>query len=207
MPDWRETLFVWRGILTFKKNEPPLDEKLFLKWSGSWLPMLKSDKAEDVLNDNSFSASLNEFCLETTYNPNKCIHDYVEWNWESGHYSLDNGLGYEKFTDFQHTIRIWIPKDTQALMSQGADIFSLTSGSAAVACWGHNEFGTFTSAGYLTRTKESNDLCLTIARRYIEDHDPRCGVRSLQDVEPFLIKSEDVNMIGKIYSSEQFLSH
>ena len=74
----------------------------------------------------------------------------------TGSYQLDQGDGLETFSDKTHMFKISAAPD----------------GSVLVAARGTTEFGAFVSAGRL-ESGGSTGVQLTLARRYVDDADPR----------------------------------
>ena len=153
MTDWKETLFVWKGILTIVDSNN-------IEWKGSWV------STNDVINsfptDDDFATSENNFVLYSS-TITKHNNDSIDINFDRGHYLLDNGSGLEKFSDINH------------------NLYCIKHTDDRWYCYakGDTEFGPFISKGVAKRNNDvdcddSNDNCinsisysLTLARRYV----------------------------------------
>ena len=124
-------------------------------WQGTWVA-----SAEGLPCDAEFSASQNAFKLLSS-EPLGMLAMTEETCSLSGSYKLDNGDGPEDHSDVTHRIRV------------------LDSG--VVGARGTTEFGEFVSLGRLEQGAEG--LSLTLARRYIDDDDPRCSMSAAQVAE------------------------
>jgi len=155
MTDWRETLFVWKGILTIADNNN-------IEWKGSWV------STNDVMNsfptDDDFLSSQNNFILYSS-TITKHNNDSIDINFDRGHYLLDNGNGLETFSDINH------------------NLYCIKHTDDRWYCYakGDTEFGPFISKGIMTTSINNDDDCddnndndinstsysLTLARRYV----------------------------------------
>ena len=101
--------------------------------------------------------------------PNEAGHNALASPQEGSGWMLDNGDGHRWYGDTVHTIR-WC-------------------GDELVFARGHNPFASFVSVGFLSgyrydqpwgagSSRSTNSKCnrtLTVARRYLDDRDERCG--------------------------------
>lgn len=152
-PDWRETLFYWRGKIT--------DE---LHWSGTWCA---GTDVDGLPSDADFGASLNSFSLVANEPIGMLllIEDAQEGAFVSGTYKLDNGGGLADYADLSHNIHVDGPFGEPEWCIVGAR--------------GSTEFGEFVSLGRLDRSDDGGHM-LTLARRYISASDPRCKMTAAQ---------------------------
>jgi len=191
--DWRATLFVWRGALDTASHTcgAPM-----LEWKGAWL----GTDDDSMPSDADLKASPNTFELETEPFDEEAIRAKGERDMNdagvtegdvaepdvlfecidmqrggadeddpeglkaffvlpglyemefSGSYLLDNGDGLQRTEDTEHKWAVRTDKD---------DTF------AAVAAVGTTPFGRFVSLGVI------EGETMTLARRYIDDSDPR----------------------------------
>ena len=92
----------------------------------------------------------------------------------AGSYKLDQGDGLADFSDISHEVyAIDGPPGHHALGEQGAE-----TDWAVVGATGNTEFGRFVSLGRLdgAESYDSGYSRLTLARRYLDDDDPRIGM-------------------------------
>ena len=161
--DWRVPIFYWRGTLTGKT------------WQGTWVA-----SEFGLPSDDDFKASENTFKLECSEMLSLVAagsHNSTK-NWEAegakftGSYKLDNGDGLEDTEDIEHLI--WAVKGPPSHHPLG-NIFDW----ATVGACGDTPFGRFVSLGRLDKKEALPDnpsmqyTRLTLARRYIDDADPR----------------------------------
>ena len=170
--NWRETLFVWDGILSFLEQGTSSDETGDkIKWEGTWVGVDSADAnkvetpkrdafQEFVTSDNKFEvcgAAVREEDADT---------DVATGVKASALYkaSLISGTGYDleakKHTDTVHDVYLSTLRWTGNIRDQVENVtFAI----------GENEFGNFISVGWL---RVGNRV--TMARRYIEEEDLRC---------------------------------
>ena len=184
-PDWRQPVFYWRG-----KVEGTT-------WEGTWVSSI-----DGLPSDEEFATSTNTFKLECRYlwtlalalascphAPSSHLHasskplgtvykhkdEAVTF---TGHYKLDNGGGPADYSDVEHNINAF---------NGPPEHHPATHGWAVVGACGNTEFGRFVSLGRLDKraagevSGEEEYTRLTLARRYVDDDDPRAGM-SAEDV-------------------------
>lgn len=150
--DWKATMYYWRGTLSFAAET--------LTWKGAWV-----GSRAGLPPDSEFASSPNEFTLTAPakvkggvtlaataaeLKPAAIKGKFV------GKYLLDQGDGLENFQDKAHMFKI----------------SSCEDGSVMVCARGTTEFGAFVSAGKL-ESASGGAMELTLARRYVDDADPR----------------------------------
>ena len=175
--DWRATLFVWRGVLRCSAGA--------LTWRGAWA---LRGPGEPEPSDETLSTSANTFecsgpVAEAADAPTlaRALAGTTA-SWTSSTYLLDQGDGRGRCTYSDETHRV-VFKGSDEGSGGGA---SATAGAGAgesasagvgagtlVAACGRTEFGAFVSLGRLT--VQGADVVLTLARRYVDDADPRAS--------------------------------
>jgi len=192
MTDWRDTLFVWRGKIQLY---PDFNE---LRWKGTWVgtedPINDFPKVEDFTAEmkNTFEqvALYAECTKEAT-----CVKS-------RSHYMLDNGGGHLATQDDKHRMYFLLPPGCTTNGDGFSGTFKSYSifrdykeGSlerwlnpqrdstayCAVCAKGKTIFGPFVSKGIIKLEKNDvkNDVdagyswILTLARRYVDEDDPR----------------------------------
>ncbi len=156
IPDWRMTIFYWRGTVTATK------------WEGTWV-----SSQDGLPTDQMFQSSDNSFSLHTTQNLQVHGSDRAEGGGPgpggtfTGSYKLDNGDGLKDFSDVDHSFYICEdpPSDRPGRCP-----------GATVAAVGDTEFGRFVSLGKLDSKVDGRFTRLTLARRYIDEFDDRGGM-------------------------------
>jgi hypothetical protein len=152
--DWKATMYYWRGELSFDGG------KKMLTWKGAWVGSTRG-----LPSDQEFAASPNAFTLTSAKIKGGVSLSATAAELEpaaglkskfTGSYQLDQGDGLETFSDKTHMFKISAAPD----------------GSVLVAARGTTEFGAFVSAGRL-ESGGSTGVQLTLARRYVDDADPR----------------------------------
>jgi hypothetical protein len=152
--DWKATMYYWRGELSFDGG------KKMLTWKGAWVGSTRG-----LPSDQEFAASPNAFTLTSAKIKGGVSLSATAAELEpaaglkskfTGSYQLDQGDGLETFSDKTHMFKISTAPD----------------GSVLVAARGTTEFGAFVSAGRL-ESGGSTGVQLTLARRYVDDADPR----------------------------------
>ena len=133
MTDWKETLFVWKGILTINNDN--------IKWKGSWVST--NDAINNFPTDNDFVSSDNSFIL---YSNTIAKHndDCLDIKFDNqGYYLLDNGNGLEKFSDIKH------------------NLYCIKDNDDRWYCYakGDTEFGPFISKGIMTVISNNDGDC------------------------------------------------
>jgi len=135
MSDWRETLFVWRGLLSIDEKMSSEDQNADVRWEGSWLPLGRAEAAA-VLTDSAFAQSPTKFSQRSfTQKIHKGMHrsaglanesssssssvvvgggaaeyPYLRWKWPSAscHYLMDpSSSRKKKYRDIEHDIYVW----------------------------------------------------------------------------------------------------
>ena len=178
MPEnWRETLFVWDGILSFVEQGTSSEETKdlvedIIKWEGTWVGVDSADatKVETLKRDafQEFVTSDNKFEVSGAAVKGEDVgtDDDVTGVKASAFYklSLISGAGYDlegkKHTDTVHDVYLSTLRWKGNLQDQVENVTFAT---------GENEFGNFISVGWL---RVGNRV--TMARRYIEEDDVRC---------------------------------
>ena len=192
---------VWRGQpikgSTFKHLPGPE-----FRWRGRWIGVDSADATKaDMPPVRDWRDGANAFESDNNFNvrgdmvqyketdggpvhrpsyfrvmPNEAGHDALASPQEGSGWQLDNGEGHRWYGDTVHEIR-WCGDDL-------------------VFARGHNEFAPFVSVGFLSgyrhhfgkplgRASGGFSKCnrtLTVARRYLDDRDERCGW-SMDDLE------------------------
>ena len=200
---WRDTLFVWRGDMEFGEihqkirravaRRPHQRQRLRgrdLRWKGRWvgvdaadatkadMPPVRDwrDGANGFESDNLFNViggPPQEACLGSTTSPvasESWNHDPEARKYDHVGWQLDNGDGHEWYRDSVHDMRC--------------------CGDDEVFARGQNQFAPFIAVGFLSGYRfrvgdEARRQCrrtLTVARRYLDDGDERCGW-SMDDLE------------------------
>mmetsp|Transcript_8622 Transcript_8622/g.14649 ORF Transcript_8622/g.14649 Transcript_8622/m.14649 type:complete len:222 (-) Transcript_8622:195-860(-) len=165
--NWRETLFVWDGILSDDEDETKEGDdgsNIGLKWEGTWVGCESADAVavetpkrgafeRDVTSAYSFTAS----CTASQKDP---ANNFYRLSM-SGSYDLGEGNDKKKHTDDVHDMYLSLLRWTGNLRDQADNL---------VFALGSNElFGKFISVGWL---RVGNRI--TLARRYLDDGDMRC---------------------------------
>lgn len=180
--NWKETLFIWDGILSFVENDES-DEKEAaaagdkIKWEGTWVGADSVDATkvetpkrgafdEFVTSDNKFEvtgvAAKGEADKAKGVDDAEAIGGEVSTLYKA---NLIDGPGYdlekEKHKDTVHEVYFSTLRWKGNLRDQVENI---------VFAVGENEFGKFISVGWL---RVGNRV--TMARRYIDEDDERCN--------------------------------
>jgi hypothetical protein len=179
-PDWRETLFFWRGELRHEQDSSAI------VWSGTWVG--SSDL--ELPSALSFAESPNTFELRGQVE----MTPRLEWAFREQQAYMLSGLNTslvgsylldgETTKDDEHHLRV-------ATLAPDEEGVPMTTIAAAV---GDTPFGRFVSIGTVTReaavasgagdsdasepAKSSARLFLTLARRYVDRGDPRSQLAS-----------------------------
>ena len=148
MEDWRESLFVWKGIFIINNS--------CIEWKGTWVST--NDAINDYPTIDDFQSSKNDFLLNANITNDTNNTDHVDDDTMNisfnGYYLLDNGNGLEKYHDIVHDM-ICI-KD------------KVNSNKWYCYAKGDTEFGQFISKGILIfDDNNTTDGTLTLARRYV----------------------------------------
>ena len=152
--DWKTPLFYWRGAIDGDT------------WAGTWVA-----SADGLPSDADFAASENTFTLKCSAELGKSMSSPATL---AGSYKLDQGDGLADFSDISHEVyAIDGPPGHHGLGEQGAE-----TDWAVVGATGNTEFGRFVSLGRLdgAESYDSGYSRLTLARRYLDDDDPRVGM-------------------------------
>eukprot|EP00550_Attheya_septentrionalis_P010215 CAMPEP_0198299656 /NCGR_PEP_ID=MMETSP1449-20131203/45582_1 /TAXON_ID=420275 /ORGANISM="Attheya septentrionalis, Strain CCMP2084" /LENGTH=174 /DNA_ID=CAMNT_0044001283 /DNA_START=96 /DNA_END=617 /DNA_ORIENTATION=- len=166
---WRDTLFVWDGILEIDATNVNSDGEFPVKWEGTWVgsedcPDAKKVKVPVRGVFDAFVASDNHFLVEGTARP---VEAYVSF--KPYQISMIGGSGYDlgegddkkKHKDDVHDLCLNSLRWSGNLHDQRNDL------NFAV---GRNEFGSFIAVGW---ARPGNRL--TIGRRYLDEHDKRAS--------------------------------
>jgi len=163
--NWRETLFVWDGILSLDEDEKKEGEgdDAILKWEGTWIGCESADAvAVETPKRGAFErdvASSYSFAVSGTPAPREKDQNFYRVSMV-GSYDLGEGSEKKKHTDDVHDMYLSLLRWTGNLRDQADNL---------VFALGSNEFGSFISVGWL---RVGNRI--TIARRYLNDSDMRC---------------------------------
>ena len=202
---WRDTLFVWRGDVGYLDSiiDMPLDTQCGkpwrgqlikgstfkhltgpeFKWKGRWIGVDSADATKaDMPPVRDWRDGANAFESDNNFNVRGDMVYLKEkggGRWEGVHvpsyfsrvkpvknrpqegrgWQLDNGDGHRWYGDTVHEMR-WCADEL-------------------VFARGHNEFASFVSVGFLSGyragSSRSTHRTLTVARRYLDDKDERCG--------------------------------
>lgn len=174
--NWRETLFVWDGILSFVEdddNDAAAGDKI--KWEGTWVGVDSADAHKvdtpkrgafnrDVSSDNTFEVIGRAVKGEEEDKPEQDGAGVLGRN-ASALYKANmiDGAGYDleekKHQDAVHNVYLSTLRWNGNLRDQVENI---------VFAIGENEFGNYISVGWL---RVGNRV--TMARRYIDEDDER----------------------------------
>ena len=180
--DWKDTLYVWDGIVTKEDCREKSDtDPIALVWEGSWVPILNVPDAihanepkraaskRDLDGDCKFSVQGNAILVhdkesrrgsngdEVLVKPDYDRH-FVASLTEGDGWEMEDGETKQYYKDTTH--EIWM----QSLGWSGNPKDSL------VVARGDNDFGPFVSVGW------ARPGCRwTIARRYLSANDPRAS--------------------------------
>ena len=178
--DWRETLFVWDGILSRiedKENEAGATggEEERYKWEGTWIGCDFADASEvptpkrgafekDVTSDNTFQvegiATMGKKADSNNEKKDMIVADVSSLTriamTDGPGYDLGEGSYKKKHKDDTHDMYFWSPtlRWNGNLKNQVENM---------VLAVGQNEFGNFISVGWI---RVGNRV--TLARRYID---------------------------------------
>jgi hypothetical protein len=178
-PDWRATLFSWRGRLKSANcsgaavvtTQPP-------GWRGSWVPIAHpgtEPSSEDyACSENTFEATIEFGVSDSTGGAGSSSDASATLRALAGAetiaiaatYKLDqgDGSGLQSYSDESQRLAVGPVREG----SDGADEVAI------VAAYGSTtEFGRFSSFGSIERRGE--ELVLTLMRRYVDDRDPRAA--------------------------------
>ena len=156
--DWRGPLFYWRGTVAGTT------------WEGRWVA---SDAG--LPSEEEFATSENTFKLECSADlatlgslrVRESMKEEEPPQFVSGSYKLDNGEGLADYSDLEH--KLWAVDGPPSHHPS-------THEWAAVGACGDTEFGRFVSLGRLDKPSEGRYTRLTLARRYIDEKDPRTAM-------------------------------
>ena len=148
MASWRDTLFIWKGLLKGAA------------WDGQWIGIDSADALGATPSAKDFSESLNNFSLtleggeEGKFSSSEIKPGVEVWATAGAGYLLDqnDGQGHKRYNDAQHRVRF--------CREQNSDWLVVASGK--------NEFAPFVSLG-----KYGKDGELILARRYLDEKDER----------------------------------
>jgi hypothetical protein len=190
--NWKETLFVWDGILSLDDNAKDGGDDIRLRWEGTWVGFDSANAAavavpkrgafdRDVASTNSFAVS-GKTSKKDSADINSLYRVYM--NGGSG-YDLGEGDEKKKHKDDVHDMYLSLLNWTGNLRHQVCNL---------VFALGSNEFGSFISVGWL---RVGNRI--TLARRYLDDGDERCK----WDIDK--LKSVVVDEIATVEENGDFL--
>jgi len=174
---WRDTLFVWSGPL----------EKIgdgTISWRGTWVGVDSADANKAEAPDHgAFAASKAHFEVDAQGGSVPPVLSFCGgkgWELDQG-----GGEGMQLYHDTTHNVRLnhgekpafsaspsvvtWLP------VAPGAHTAARASQSTLVLASGKNDFAKFISLGWSRTDAASQARTLTLARRYLDDKDVRCG--------------------------------
>ena len=179
--DWRETLFFWHGALEG------------WIWKGTWVGGESDLPPLDLFeNQNTFEAKVLTLEGEGSPPAGECTLDVLLGSYFSvdSSYQLDNGDGHEAYQDLDGEGYTQTLVIQQALAAGSAGSTGLAPVALAAAC-GENQFGHFSSFGYLSN-QAGGGLKLTLARRYLHPGDERAErVGNKEQLKAFLQSAEE----------------
>jgi hypothetical protein len=153
---WKDTMYFWRGALVYSQRK--------LSWDGTWV------SGSTMPSSEQFAASENRFKMFCTFSRSDDIANLFEPFYLSevkgdfkGTYLMDSGEGVKTYRDRVHKFEFFVVDDSEI------------DDAAPVCCAavGNTDFGKFVAVGQVVR--QNNVIELTLARRYIEDTDPRAS--------------------------------
>jgi hypothetical protein len=153
---WKDTMYFWRGALTYSQRK--------LSWDGTWV------SGSTMPPPEQFAASESKFKMSCTFSRSDDIANLPEPFHLSevkgefkGTYLMDSGDGVKTYRDRTHKFEFFVVDDSEI------------DDPAPVCCAavGNTDFGKFVAVGQVVR--QNNVIELTLARRYIEDGDPRAS--------------------------------
>ena len=175
---WRDTLFVWSG---------PLEEIWdgSISWRGTWVGVESADANKAEAPDHgAFAASKAHFEVDAKGGSVPPVLSFCGgkgWELDQG-----DGEGMQLYYDTMHNVRLnhseqsafssspsvvtWLPA-----AKPGAHTAARASQSKLVLASGKNDFAKFISLGWTRTDASSQTRTLTLARRYLDDKDVRCG--------------------------------
>jgi len=167
--NWRETLFVWDGILSEDEDVTKEGEgddgsnNVGLKWEGTWVGCESADAvAVEPPKRGAFNrdvSSAHSFATSGVVSQKDPANNFFHVSM-SGSYDLGEGSDKKKYSDDVHDMYLSLLRWTGNLREQADNL---------VFALGSNEFGKFISVGWL---RVGNRI--TLARRYLDDGDLRC---------------------------------
>ena len=165
--NWRETLFVWDGILSEEEvtKEGEGDDgsnNIGLKWEGTWIGCESADAAAvETPKRGAFDRDVTSaYSFATSGTASKDLANNFYHVSMSGFYELGEGKDKKKHSDDVHDMYLSLLRWTGNLRDQADNL---------VFALGSNEFGQFISVGFLRV-----GCRITLARRYLDDSDGRC---------------------------------
>ncbi len=176
MTNWRNTLYIWDGIVTVGVpggDDGKKDSQVPVVWEGSWVPVENvpdAAKAEapkrhafkkDIDADCDFQVTGTASQWETKDSEERFFLAKLTKGegWE-----MQDGDSKKRYHDAAHDVLI---KNLKWSGNKKDETESL------VVAKGENEFGPFVSAGWMRP-----GCRWTVARRYLSETDPRCGQTS-----------------------------
>lgn len=165
---WRDTLFVWDGIMVIgDPNGKKKNERNFC-WKGTWVgcedcadakraDIPKRGFGENVPSDMYFDVSGS---IKPKEEKNSDASEYIVSITSGEGYDLEDAGQKKKHKDNVHIILLPNLKWTGNLMDQRVNL---------VYANGKNEFGSFITIGWM---RPGNRL--TLGRRYLDENDARC---------------------------------
>jgi hypothetical protein len=158
--NWKETLFVWDGILS---DEDEGGDGSNLKWEGTWVGCQSADAvAVETPKRGAFDRdvlSAYSFAVSGTASRKDPSNNFYRVSM-IGSYDLGDDDEKKQHFDDVHDMYLSLLRWTGNLVDQADNL---------VFALGSNEFGKFISVGWL---RVGNRI--TIARRYLDDGDIRC---------------------------------
>jgi hypothetical protein len=187
---WQDTLYIWDGIVTVDDKTVAGDMKendIALSWEGTWVPVKdcpdptnapapkRNAFAEYVDSDFRFRVS-GTACVEKDKSPQLEPQQrfFVSKLDEGDGWDMEESGKKQKYQDKEHDVMV-------KTLRWSGNTFDQTEN--LIVAKGHNEFGTFVSAGWM---RPGNRW--TLARRYLSDeNDPR-GSWTLQKLQETIVK-------------------
>lgn len=157
---WRDTLFVWKGVIVTRGVGQGVGDDPAALWDGNWI-------GEEDCAD-ACKAELPDFEeSKLTFECNGSVEKKTEeacYLSVGGEWAMQGETKIDRHFDKRHEIRLPIVKENDT-------VEDMQEKNVAVAV-GENNFGSFISAGFQSHGR-GGDMVLTLGRRYLEDGDVR----------------------------------
>eukprot|EP00980_Cylindrotheca_fusiformis_P007226 scaffold1525_cov142-Cylindrotheca_fusiformis.AAC.26 len=177
---WRDTVFVWDGIL--EVNDEESKDAVAMKWEGAWVacencPDARKAEAPRRVGAARDVESVNHFAVTGTAKQTSMTTDLADSTAVPHEGSLAMGEGWDmvegdekkKHKDASHEVLLSNVRWMGNMRDQRDNL---------VFAKGKNEFGSFISVGWMRP-----GCRLTLGRRYVDDNDARSkwDLRTLQE--------------------------